>query len=196
MKVLMLSRAKWIQSKYNTRRTLGRQTRRWWEQQRALKWVVTTLFPNVSRQSVVSVRALPVLASVRHPWHEAMSSPVIRRRGSSVCVDALNLNSPSLTLVSLSLSFFCLFHLLYITQPHTVLPSVFISASHAECTPVALHLIEAEISVLLDVDCVWHYMNIVWKTKRVWRNPLLAEMLPPCVFLTFTSACWHCAARC
>lgn len=97
MKVLMLSRAKWIQSKYNTRRTLGRQTRRWWEQQRALKRVVTTLFPNVSRQSVVSVRALPVLASVRHPWHEAMSSPVIRRRGSSVCVDALNLNSPSLT---------------------------------------------------------------------------------------------------
>lgn len=82
-------------------------------------------------------------------------------------VDALNLNSPSLTLVSLSLSFFCLFHLLYITQPHTVLPSVFISSSHAECTPVALHLIEAEISVLLDVGCVWHYMNIAWKTKRV-----------------------------
>lgn len=126
MKVLMLSRAKWIQSKYNTRRTLGRQTRRWWEQQRALRRVVTTLFPNVSRQSVVSVRALPVPASVRHPWHEAMSSPVIRRRGSSVCVDALNLNSPSLTLVSLSLSFFCLFHLLYITQPHTVLPCLYL----------------------------------------------------------------------
>lgn len=73
--------------KANTRRTLGRQTRRWWNS--------SSSNDSVSKCKQAERRvsqSLPVLSSVRHPWHEAMSSPVIRRRRSSVWVDALNLN--------------------------------------------------------------------------------------------------------
>lgn len=86
---------------------------------------VTTLFPNVSRQSDVSVRAC--LCFPQSDIHDMRQWAHLWSGEDPQCVWMLwILTSLTLRLVSLSLSFLCLFHLLYITQPHTVLPPAFI----------------------------------------------------------------------